>query len=71
MRGLCVCVLQAIFALRGTGQHQEVNAATRAHQLFARCDVDRNGRLTEDEFVEGIQKDEFILNLMTADPQKF
>ena len=43
------------------------SAVTRTEQIFLRMDVDKNGVITENEFIQGCLQDKFLQQIFTAD----
>ncbi|XP_034079761.1 guanylyl cyclase-activating protein 1 [Gymnodraco acuticeps] len=56
-------IIKSIRAINGTTS--EISAENFANMVFEKIDVDGDGELSYDEFMEGIQKDEMLLTTLT------
>jgi Ca2+-binding EF-hand superfamily protein len=69
-RNEMVDIIKAIYNMLGTamaGQDMD-SPKDRTEKIFNKMDVNNDGVLTKSEFVEGCMKDQFLYQMLTADP---
>ena len=69
-RLLCWC-LQAIYSMVGTAitdNNPDDTPETRTTEIFLKMDENKDGVLEKDEFIKGCMSDQFLYQMLTADP---